>query len=126
MKFSHVDVLSIPVANQDAAKTFYVEVMGFELLADQRISEQMRWLHVKPGSDARTTIALVDWFEKMPPGSCQGLILETPDIEEARAEMIRRGVAVGEIETMPWGSFASFEDIDGNGWSLRQGEVMTG
>lgn len=120
MKISHIDVISIPVSDQDTAKEFYTQKLGFELLSDTQVNEQIRWLHVSPAPDAQTTISLVNWFEKMPPGSSQGMILATPDIELTRAELVDRGVEVGEINQMPWGKFAPFSDPDGNGWELRE------
>ena len=36
--------VSIPVADQDRALTFYTEVLGFRLLTDQLFNEKQRWL----------------------------------------------------------------------------------
>ena len=50
------------------------------------------------------------------PGSVRGLHLVVTDIEAARAELIGRGVDVGEIEDVGGGVlYAGFEDPDGNG-----------
>jgi uncharacterized glyoxalase superfamily protein PhnB len=43
-----------------------------------------------------------------------------PDIEAAHAELSGRGVEVGEIQDLPWGSFVFFKDPDGNGWAVQQ------
>ncbi len=42
------------------------------------------------------------------------------DVKAVRDELVKRGVAVSEIEVMPWGSFVFFSDPDGNRWSLQQ------
>jgi uncharacterized glyoxalase superfamily protein PhnB len=42
------------------------------------------------------------------------------DAQAVREELVKRGVAVSEIEVMPWGSFVYFSDPDGNRWSLQQ------
>jgi uncharacterized glyoxalase superfamily protein PhnB len=55
-----------------------------------------------------------------PPGSVQGLQLVVSDIGAARAELVERGVEVGEVQEFPWGSFIFFADPDGNGWSVQQ------
>jgi hypothetical protein len=31
-----------------------------------------------------------------------------------------RGVAVSDVDVMPWGSFVFFSDPDGNTWALQQ------
>ncbi len=56
----------------------------------------------------------------MPPGSVQGLQLVVSDIHAARAELVERGVEVGEVQEFDWGSFVFFRDPDGNGWSVQQ------
>ncbi len=56
----------------------------------------------------------------MPPGSQKGLQMVVRDVKEVRDELVKRGVAVSEIEVMPWGSFVYFSDPDGNRWSLQQ------
>ena len=56
----------------------------------------------------------------MQPGSLQGLQLVVPDIEAARAELLERGVEVGEVQEFPWGRFVFFADPDGNGWAVQQ------
>ena len=50
----------------------------------------------------------------------QGLQLVVPDIEAARAELVARGVEVGDIQRMPWGAFVFFSDPDGNGWAVQE------
>jgi predicted enzyme related to lactoylglutathione lyase len=56
----------------------------------------------------------------MQPGSVKGLQMVVADIQEAHDELTRRGAEVGEIEVLPWGSFVSFSDPDGNTWALQQ------
>jgi catechol 2,3-dioxygenase-like lactoylglutathione lyase family enzyme len=60
-----------------------------------------------------------------PPGSVQALHLVVSDIHAARAELVGRGVEVGEVEDLtapgkPTVSYAAFKDPDGNGWTLQQ------
>jgi catechol 2,3-dioxygenase-like lactoylglutathione lyase family enzyme len=42
-----VQTLTVPVADQDRAKDFYVGTLGFEVVADNQ-AEPMRWLQVAP------------------------------------------------------------------------------
>ena len=42
------------------------------------------------------------------------------DIHAAHAELVERGVEVGEVDVQPWGSFVYFSDPDGNAWAVQQ------
>ena len=71
-----------------------------------------------PGSAC--SIALGTGIVDAPPGSVQGLQLVVSDVHAARAELVERGVEVGEVQEFPWGSFVFFGDPDGNGWAVQQ------
>ena len=117
-----VAIVSVPVADQDRAKAFYVDTLGFTLVADQPMGDGARWVQVAPGFSG-VSLTLVTWFEQMPPGSLRGMVLQTRDINAAHAELRKRGVAIDEIEEAPWGRYATFEDVDGNGFVLQQSAV---
>jgi catechol 2,3-dioxygenase-like lactoylglutathione lyase family enzyme len=114
-----VAIVSVPVADQDRAKDFFVNTLGFLLVADQSMGDGARWVQVAPGFGG-VSLTLVTWFDTMPPGSLRGMVLNTKDIDAAHAELKKRGVAVDDIEEAPWGRYATFEDIDGNGFVLQQ------
>jgi len=117
---AHLRIVSVPVADQDRAKAFYVDVLGFEVRADAPFGAGQRWVEVAPPG-AETSLTLVTWFPTMPPGGSSGLVLGCEDIEEDYAALAARGVAfAGPVEDAPWGRFASFADPDGNGWVLAQ------
>jgi uncharacterized glyoxalase superfamily protein PhnB len=62
-----------------------------------------------------------------PPGSVRGLHLVVDDIEQARAELIGRGVEVGEVQDVGGGvRYAGFDDPDGNSWTLQVMPWRTG
>jgi len=115
----HVSVVSIPVSDQDRAKKFYTEVLGFEQLADTRIQPEMRWVHLTaPGGGA--TVTLVTWFPSMPAGSLRGLVLEVDDIDARHAELTAQGYEFPDgIRAEPWGRYLTVEDPDGNGIVLQ-------
>ena len=120
MAINKVQVVSVPVSDPDRAKDFYVNVLGMEVLQDMPMSDSMRWIQVSP-SGSEASIALVTWFPTMPPGSLQGLVLETSDMEATIAEIAERGFVIeGDIDEQPWGRFVMFNDPDGNGIVLRQ------
>lgn len=118
MTITHVQLFSLPVRDQDAARDFYVDKLGFELIRDE-VGPGMRWVQVAP-KNGGAAITLVTWFPTMPAGSVQGTVLETDDLDGDVAALISRGVAIdGGIQEQPWGRFATFHDVDGNGLVLQ-------
>jgi catechol 2,3-dioxygenase-like lactoylglutathione lyase family enzyme len=131
-----LEVVVIPVSDIDRAKRFYGD-LGWRLDADFVKGDAFRVVQfTPPGSScsihfgtARTGIA------PAAPGSAQGLYLIVPDIEAARAELVKRGVEVSEIfhradpdgrlsgpdpARRSYSSFVSFSDPDGNGWLVQE------
>jgi catechol 2,3-dioxygenase-like lactoylglutathione lyase family enzyme len=120
MGLTAVRVVSVPVADQDRARDFYVERLGFELVADEAMGPDMRWVQVRPpGGEA--TLTLVTWFETMPAGSLRGMVLDTDDLEAEVARLTAAGVTLdGAPEEAAWGRFVTLSDPDGNGLIVRQ------
>lgn len=118
----HVKVLSVPVSDQEAAKNFYVDQVGMEVLGDNSWGDDQRWVQVG-WPDAQTSLTLVTWFDDMASGSLRGLVLETDDLDRDLRLMTERGVKfLGDPIEQPAGRFATFEDPDGNRMSLRQAD----
>jgi catechol 2,3-dioxygenase-like lactoylglutathione lyase family enzyme len=98
---------------------FYVDKVGFDADHDHQVSEDLRFVQLTPPGSA-CSIAIGTGITDMPPGSVKGLQLVVPDADAARAELLERGVEVGEVQDFPWGRFVFFEDPDGNRWSVQQ------
>src|SRR6266496_3794672 len=90
MAVKDVIVVSVPVSDQDRAKEFYVDKLGFELRQDQSMPG-LRWVMVGPKGGG-TSLTLVTWFESMPPGSLQGLVLTCDDIQAEYESLVAKGV----------------------------------
>jgi catechol 2,3-dioxygenase-like lactoylglutathione lyase family enzyme len=119
MALRKVQLFSVPVADQDRAKDFYVNILGFTLVADTPMGPDGRWVQVAPRG-AETSLTLVTWFATMPPGSLKGIVVETDDLEADIAALRGHGVAIAEdIQESPWGRYVTFDDPDGNGIVLQ-------
>ena len=120
MAITGVQVVSLPVSDQDRARDFYVDVLGMDLLRDAQMQPGMRWVQVAPrGGEA--TLTLVTWFDTMPAGSNRGLVLETDDLDGDVERLRGLGVALPDgVQEQPWGRFVTFSDPDGNRWALQQ------
>jgi catechol 2,3-dioxygenase-like lactoylglutathione lyase family enzyme len=118
MTLTHVQLFSVPVSDQERAKRFYLDVLGFDLLREGPFEPGRQWVQVAPPG-AATSITLVNWFDSMPPGSLQGLVLETDDLDGDLARLAGRGLDAGPVQEAPWGRFVTIADPDGNGIVLQ-------
>jgi predicted enzyme related to lactoylglutathione lyase len=114
-----LELVYVPVTDVDRAKAFYTEKIGFNADHDHQVSDELRFVQLTPPGSA-CSIAIGTGLTEMQPGSVKGLQMVVADIQEAHDELTRRGAEVGEIEVLPWGSFVSFSDPDGNTWALQQ------
>lgn len=120
MTVQEVVVVSVPVADQDRAKDFYVKRLGFELLREDESVPGMRWIQVAPKGTG-TALTLVTWFDTMPAGSLQGLVVRSDDIHRDYREMSARGVQFdGPPQVQPWGTETVLIDPDGNRIVMQQ------
>lgn len=119
MAITSFEIISVPVSDQQRAKQFFQDVLGFDLIRESPMGPGMSWIQLAPPGQS-VTIALVTWFEAMKPGGLQGVMVNTPDIEAEHRILTARGLELGEIKSEPWGRYAMFKDPDGNGWILRE------
>jgi catechol 2,3-dioxygenase-like lactoylglutathione lyase family enzyme len=126
-----LEVVVVPVADIDRAKAFYTEGLGFHLDHDIVMGDDVRIVQLTPPGSGCSVVIGKGAVPAMEPGSLKGLQLVVPDIEAARAELLGRGVAVGEVQVLgenPFPvehpldnvGFLFFEDPDGNGWGVQQ------
>ncbi len=119
MMFTKLAIVTLPVKDQDAAKAFYMNVLGCKEIEDNPMMPGSRWIRLEiPGVETR--IVLANWFKQMAPGSQQGIVLFTKDIEKTAAELRGRGLEVSTIKDQPYGKEAVFYDPDGNGWVIEE------
>jgi catechol 2,3-dioxygenase-like lactoylglutathione lyase family enzyme len=135
-----LEVVVVPVADVDRSKDFY-KALGWREDADFSAGEDFRVVQVTPPGSGCSVI-FGHGITSVAPGSMQGLYLIVDDIDAARSELIDRGADVGEVfhdaggvwhhagtegrvagpapDRQSYGSFASFSDPDGNGWTLQE------
>jgi predicted enzyme related to lactoylglutathione lyase len=111
-----IKFVSIPVSDQDRAKTFYAETLGFSVIADEVGASGARFVDLAPPAGG-AGVALVTG--PMRAGSLQGVVLEVDDIDSCYQRWSAEGVSFASPPVdQPWGRFAAFTDPDGNGWVL--------
>ncbi len=114
-----LELVPVPVTDVDRAKAFYVEQVGFHADHDHLVHEGLRFVQLTPPGSA-CSVVLGTGITQMAPGSQQGLQVVVQNVEQARQELISRGVNASEVDVQPWGSFVTFADPDGNTWALQQ------
>lgn len=116
--------VGIYVGNQDRAKAFWTDKLGFELLGDMPMGEgpdALRWIEVAPPD---RNVILV---RHTPPGSenlvgtFSNVLFNCDDIEATHRELTERGVEFTETPRKEfWGWWAVFRDPDRNTYGLGQ------
>jgi catechol 2,3-dioxygenase-like lactoylglutathione lyase family enzyme len=113
-----LELVSIPVTDVERAKRFYTEKVGFHADHDHQVSDTLRFIQLTPPGSA-CSITFGVGITDAPPGSAQ-VQLVVSDVQAARAELLRRGVEVSDVQVFNWGSFVFFRDPDGNKWAVQQ------
>lgn len=116
---THIKFVSIPVRDQKRALAFYTEKLGFTILTDQPFNEKQRWIELRiPRAETRIVLFTPEGHENRV-GSFSGVSLTCDDIEQTYAELKSRGVTFeGPPQKQPWGTYAMFEDSEGNKFVL--------
>ncbi|WP_091560185.1 VOC family protein [Arthrobacter sp. ok362] len=114
-----LEVVQVPVADVDTAKSFYRDRLGFALDHDVEYIPGMRVVQLTPPGSA-ASIVIGTGMTSMQPGSLEGLQLVVPDMASARAELLQRGAEISEVQDMGGVLFAYFSDPDGNRWVIQE------
>ncbi|HEY7593262.1 MAG TPA: VOC family protein [Actinophytocola sp.] len=136
-KLSHAMVY---VLDQESAKDFYTNKLGFELRSDITMGEEFegsgqgfRWLTVGPPNQPEVEYILADCAmghspenseairELVAKGAIGGGVFATDDCHKTYRELSERGVTfLAEPAERPYGIEAVFRDDSGNWFSLTQ------
>ena len=134
---SHATVF---VLDQDEAKAFYTDKLGFDVRADITMGEELegagagfRWLTVGPKDQPDVEMILSDCGMGRDPESAEQLrslvargaigagVLATDDCRRTFEELSAKGVVfLQEPAERPYGIEAVLRDDSGNMWSLTQ------
>jgi len=117
-----LEVIIVPVADVDHAKSFYRDKVGFGLDFDTEGAGGKRIVQLTPPGSG-CSIVIGTGLVASAPGSLKGVQLVVPDIEAAHAQLAERGVAVSDvtrIDPRDGGTFVYFDDPDGNSWTVQE------
>jgi serine phosphatase RsbU (regulator of sigma subunit)/catechol 2,3-dioxygenase-like lactoylglutathione lyase family enzyme len=113
------------VRDLDRSLHFYVDQLGFELIADKRVTtDGVGWVEVAP-PDGSANLAVVapkpDTPEYEQIGGYRSVLFMTEDVQALYKQWSERGVHfVSPPDSARWGgTYTQFEDPDGNGFGLE-------
>lgn len=135
-----LEVVVVPVADVDRATAFYAG-LGWRMDIDHTTPAGLRVVQLTPPGSA-AAIIIGNGITDAVPGSLRELQLIVADIDAARGRLMAAGADVSEVfhdvggvfhhagvaervigpdpQRRSYGSFASFDDPDGNGWILQE------
>jgi lactoylglutathione lyase len=120
-----VKQIVIPVADQERAKQFWTEKLGFSVVSDQAYGGG-RWLEVAP-PDGSPVLVLSPRAADEPRREPRPELPHSPvfftcdDIERTHRELVDRGVRFAAPPVkMPFGWWSMFEDCEGTRYALGQ------
>jgi catechol 2,3-dioxygenase-like lactoylglutathione lyase family enzyme len=118
-----LDLVIVPVSDQDAARDFYTDKLGFELRGDMPYGEGNRWLEVAPpGAEGKLALIPPMGPDQAKPGMDMRTSFTTDDIDAEHARLRDAGVQIEDVMRMepPVPPMAFFQDLDGNRFLLVQ------
>lgn len=118
MNIDHLQFLTVPVSDHVRARDFYVDTLGFDLIADHR-GPHGQFVLVgpkgpRPGSFSSITRSAAS-------NSAVSCIPTAYERRGRRCRRVARRRPFGRRPTtQPWGRITSFQDPDGNGIGLLE------
>src|ERR1700716_3718860 len=114
-----IKLVRIPVTEQNRARDFYTEKLGFTIITDQPFDEKQRWIELRvPKAETRVVLFTTEGEEKRI-GSMMPMSYACDDIDKTYEELKGRGVEFeGPPQKQPWGKYAMFKDSEGNRFVL--------
>jgi len=124
----HIAHISLVVEDYDDAINFYTQKIGFELIEDTKLSEEKRWVLVKPKGATETAILLAkaaNTEQKSRIGNQTGgrvfMFLYSDNFWRDYHLMVEKGVKfVREPKEEVYATVAVFADLYGNQWDLLE------
>ncbi|MEY3420132.1 MAG: hypothetical protein RIR48_412 [Bacteroidota bacterium] len=118
--------IAIVVDEYDRAIEFYTKKLLFDLIEDTRLSEEKRWVLVRPKGATECSLLLArgaNEDQRSRIGNQTGgrvfLFLQTDDFQRDYNNLIENNIKiVREPSVEEYGTVAVFEDIYGNLWDL--------
>jgi catechol 2,3-dioxygenase-like lactoylglutathione lyase family enzyme len=134
-----ISIVSVWVLDQDSAKDFYADKLGFTVTNDIQLEGGMRWLTVRPPGNDRQELLLMDPLHSMldeesaqqvralvAKGALSPGVMATSDCKADHDSLAERGVEFTQPPAeRPYGIEAVMRDDSGNWYSLTQAYYLS-
>ncbi|MEV4774041.1 VOC family protein [Microbacterium sp. LTA6] len=115
-----IELIFVPVSDIDRAKDFYMKI-GFNADHDQTPMEGLRFVQMTPpGSACSIAFGTGLGESRLEPGMQNTIQVVVPDADEALAHLRGLDVEAEGVDEQAWGRFVTFDDPDGNTWTLQE------
>lgn len=114
-----IELIFVPVSDVDRSKEFY-ERIGFHADHDQVPYEGLRFVQMTPPGSACSIAFGTNLGEGLLPGQQNTIQVVVPDADEALSHLKGLGVEAQGVDEQAWGRFVTFDDPDGNTWTLQE------
>lgn len=117
---SKMATVAVYVEDQQKAKAFWTEKVGFELVRETPMGPAGSWIEVAPqGAESALVIypksMMKNWEEQK-----AAIVFTCDDIQATYNQMKANGVQFeGELQKMQWGTYTTFKDEDGHSFLLK-------
>ncbi|MDT8718466.1 VOC family protein [Clostridium sp. 19966] len=120
-----VGQIMLYVNNQDEAKKFWTEQVGFSVISEEDNGEGIRWIEIAPTKQAETSIVLHNkgLIAKMQPELNLGtpsLLFFSKEFDKLYSNLLNKKVTVGDIVNMPSGRVFNFADSENNYFAVME------
>ncbi|WP_150285248.1 VOC family protein [Rummeliibacillus sp. TYF-LIM-RU47] len=122
---NNVGQIMLYVDDQDKAKEFWTEKVGFSVIAEEDNGQGMRWIEIAPNKEAETSIILHN--KELIATISPELHLGTPSLmffsnnfDGLYNDLSNKHVTVGEIVNMPSGRVFNFADSENNYFAVME------
>jgi catechol 2,3-dioxygenase-like lactoylglutathione lyase family enzyme len=139
MTITNVSLVTLYVTDQDEAKAFYTDILGFEAGTDASMADGFRWVTVRHPDHRELEVTLMvpgppldddmaDAVRRaLAKGSMGGIGLSTDDCQKTYEELTAKGVEfVQPPSERPYGVEAVMRDNSGNWLVLVEPREYTG
>lgn len=122
---NQVGQIMLYVNNQDKAREFWTEKVGFSVISEEDNGQGMRWIEIAPTKEAETSIILhnKELIAKMQPELNLGtpsLMFFSKKFDDLYSDLLNKNVTVGEIVNMPSGRVFNFADSENNYFAVME------
>ena len=125
---SGVSNIIVPVDDQERAKAFWTDTIGFGVVVDAPYGDE-RWIEVRSHDGVRLVLSMrEEWSrdDRVVPDEVptSNVMFHCADVETTYRELSARGVRFSQPPVqMPFGWWSMFNDTEGNRFALGQTET---